>query len=59
MGGVTVLSNSSSEDIGSAPGEKAALVTGFLKILMDLSLNPEGEGWTTVAPVAVFLPHVG
>ena len=33
-GSVIVLSNSSSEDIGSAPGEKAALVTGFLKILM-------------------------
>ena len=40
-GGVTVLSNSSSEHIGSPPGEKAALVTGFLKILMSAWIQRE------------------
>ena len=43
-GGVTVLSNSSGEDIGSAPGKKAALVTGFLKILMSAWIQRERDG---------------
>ena len=43
-GSVIVLSNSSSEDIGSAPGEKAALVTGFLKILMSAWIQRERGG---------------
>ena len=44
VGGVTVLSNSSGEDIGSAPGKKAALVTGFLKILMSAWIQRERDG---------------
>ena len=43
-GGVTVLSNSSSEHIGSPPGEKATLVTGFLKILMSAWIQRERGG---------------